>query len=376
MEKFNQNLTQFIDIIKKNYPSQKELIEKHYTFDKNTGDKYIKEFLNSCTKIGDDISTKNEIIFSKGSTVLVNIDFYSIWNDESLSEEQKNNIWKYLQTLYIFAFEYIKDQDFKTILKQIKKLGTNTSDLDAETKTFMNIIDSLSEKYTKKKDENENEDENEDTSGPNFVPPELFNGAIGDLAKEIAEEIDPSKIDLDDPSKLLKDLLSGNFDENNDNSGLVDLVKNITNKIQDKLSSGKLDESKLFNEAQNVMNTFAKSSKKSTKPVNIFEAMMKSGMMNNFNMDAENQDLFNQASSIIKNNNVTNITPQNIQSKANLKNTRDRLRKKLENKRKNLENKKKQLKLNDKKKLEINMNEDIDLDKLAEEIEGVSSKKK
>ena len=34
MEKFNQNLSQFIDIIKKNYPSQKELIEKHYTFDK------------------------------------------------------------------------------------------------------------------------------------------------------------------------------------------------------------------------------------------------------------------------------------------------------------------------------------------------------
>ncbi len=116
MEKFNQNLSQFIDIIKKNYPSQKELIEKHYTFDNNTGDKYLKEFLDSCTKIGDDISTKNEIIFSKGSNVLVSVDFYSIWNDESLSEEQRNNIWKYLQTLYIFAFEYIKDQDFKTIL--------------------------------------------------------------------------------------------------------------------------------------------------------------------------------------------------------------------------------------------------------------------
>lgn len=374
MEKFNQNLSQFIDIIKKNYPSQKELIEKHYNFNKDTGDKYLKEFLNSCSRIGDDISTKNEIIFSKGSNVLVNVDFYSIWNDEALSEEQRNNIWKYLQTLYIFAFEYIKDQDFKTILKQIKKLGTNTSDLDAETKTFMNIIDSLSEKYTKKKDDEEENEEKNETSGPNFVPPELFNGAIGDLAKEIAEEIDPSKIDLEDPSKLLKDLLSGNFDENNDNSGLVDLVKNITNKIQDKLSSGKLDESKLFNEAQNVMNTFAKSSKKSNKPVNIFEAMMKSGMMNNFNMDAENQDLFNQASNIINNNSVTNITPQQIQSKAGLKNTRDRLRKKLENKRKKLENKKKQL--NDKKKLEVNLNEDIDLDKLAKEIEGVSSKKK
>ena len=46
MEKFNQNLSQFIDIIKKNYPSQKELIEKHYNFNKDTGDKYLKEFYN------------------------------------------------------------------------------------------------------------------------------------------------------------------------------------------------------------------------------------------------------------------------------------------------------------------------------------------
>ena len=36
------------------------------------------------------------------------------------------------------------------------------------------------------------------------------------MAKEIAEEIDPDKINLDDPSELLKSLLSGNLDENND----------------------------------------------------------------------------------------------------------------------------------------------------------------
>ena len=40
------------------------------------------------------------------------------------------------------------------------------------------------------------------------------------------------------------------------------LVKNITGKIQDKISSGHLDESQLFSEAQNVMKNFSKGGSK------------------------------------------------------------------------------------------------------------------
>ena len=50
----------------------------------------------------------------------------------------------------------------------------------------------------------EDSDKKNDTSS--FIAPDLFNGVIGNLAKEIADEIDP-KVNLDDPQKLLKSLL-------------------------------------------------------------------------------------------------------------------------------------------------------------------------
>ena len=102
------NLKQFIEIIKTNYPSQAEDIDSYYSFENST-DRYLNEFIENCKTIGNDISTKNEIIFSKGTIVLQNIDFNTIWNDEQLTDEQRENIWKYLQTLYVFAYEYIKE---------------------------------------------------------------------------------------------------------------------------------------------------------------------------------------------------------------------------------------------------------------------------
>ena len=221
MEKFNENLKQFIDVLKKKYPEQKENIENYYNFD-NPGNKYIEEFLENCKNCGDDISSKNEIIFSKGSKILNNVDFYAIWNntnddsddnDESkeLNEEQRENIWKYLHTLYIFAYEYRCEKDFKFIMNEIK--SKDVSSLDEEGKTFRNIIEGLSIQNRKQdNDELESEDCDKKDNKPSIPVPDLFNGVIGNLAKEIAEEIDPSKINIDDPSKLLSSLMNGNLD--------------------------------------------------------------------------------------------------------------------------------------------------------------------
>jgi hypothetical protein len=367
MDKFNENLKQFLEIIKTNYPNQKKRIEEYYIFD-DPQSTYLDEFIKNCSLIGDDISTKNEVIFSKGTTVLHNIDFNSIWNDESLTDDQRENIWKYLHTLYIFAYEHIKNVDFKTVLKELKNIG-HRDNMDDETKTFINIIESLTDKY-----KNMNPDDiknacssNDSTDDNGGIPvPEMFGGVIGNLAKEIADEIDPSTINLEDPSKLLKSLLSGNFDEDNDESGLVSLVKNITNKIQDKISTGNLNESQLFSEAQNVMKSFQTNAKDNSNPLNMFKSMMSSGMTDN--LDDEHKNIIDQAASIFQNNGAcNNATPSQLQSQTQLKSTRDRLRKKLEEKRKLLEEKKTQDNIDS----IPSKHEDIDLDALADEIEGL-----
>lgn len=379
MEKFNENLKQFIDVLKKKYPEQKENIENYYNFD-NPGSKYIDEFLENCKNCGDDISSKNEIIFSKGSKILNNVDFYSIWNntdddsdnDESkeLSEEQRENIWKYLHTLYIFAYEYRCEKDFKLIMNELKSKDVST--LDEEGKTFRNIIEGLSIQNRKPDNsELESEDCDKKASNSSIPVPDLFNGVIGNLAKEIAEEIDPSKINIEDPSKLLSSLMNGNLDESNDDSGIFDLVKDITGKIQNKLSSGNLNEEQLFSEAQNMMKSFAGGQSgipgmdKNFNPMNMFNNIMKSGMMDG--LDPENKDLVEEASNIIRNKGMSGTTSSQLTNKAQLKSTRDRLRSKLEKKKKLLEEKQKRKK----DKEETQNHEDIDLDALADEIEGM-----
>ncbi len=379
MEKFNENLKQFIDVLKKKYPEQKENIENYYNFD-NPGSKYIDEFLENCKNCGDDISSKNEIIFSKGSKILNNVDFYSIWNntdddsdnDESkeLSEEQRENIWKYLHTLYIFAYEYRCEKDFKLIMNELKSKDVST--LDEEGKTFRNIIEGLSIQNRKPDNsELESEDCDKKASNSSIPVPDLFNGVIGNLAKEIAEEIDPSKINIEDPSKLLSSLMNGNLDESTDDSGIFDLVKDITGKIQNKLSSGNLNEEQLFSEAQNMMKSFAGGQSgipgmdKNFNPMNMFNNIMKSGMMDG--LDPENKNIVEEASNIIRNKGMSGTTSSQLTNKAQLKSTRDRLRSKLEKKKKLLEEKQKKKK----DKEETQNHEDIDLDALANEIEGM-----
>lgn len=255
MEKFNQNLEQFLTNIAK---ITKENVSDYYDFT-NPGDKYVLEFYENCKEFGNDIANNDAIIFSEENTIMESIDFYTIWNSEDLSIENKDIIWSYLQTLFIFAYEYVKEVDIKNVLNEFKNLSLEDDNIDIDTKNLLNIVNNLTTKYKEKSDSGAGESATDDSDNMSFNIPDIFNGSIGNLAKEIAEEIDPSMINLDDPSALLKDLLSGNFDQENDQTGIVNLVKNITSKIQDKISNGDINQNDLFSEAQNVMSNFSNS---------------------------------------------------------------------------------------------------------------------
>jgi formiminotetrahydrofolate cyclodeaminase len=286
MSKFNQCLSDFLDILKTNYPTQKDTIDRYYSDlrkveDEETkeekyvcGDRYLEEFLENCRRKGDDISTKNEIIFSKDVVLLTCVDLHAVWNDEALTESQRENIWKYLHTLYLYAFEEQSDKDFKTILKELKKLSKKGLDsLNEDERTFMNIIDTISrEKKVEKEMNNKDSDDDEDgEEGGAFedigadmknlfesIQGQLFEGQIGILAKEIFDELDLKKLKIDDPVGFLKNILTGNINENDDSNGLSSIIKNITNKIKSKLDNGEIDKDKLFEETQSVVDKFQK----------------------------------------------------------------------------------------------------------------------
>ncbi len=362
MEKFNNSLKQLLSVIKKKFPEQTDDIDSYYNFENEQG-KYYEEFLENCLKFGNEISSKDEIIFSKGNVLLKNINFYEIWNHEEMDEDERDNIWNFLHTLYIYAYEAKKDSNFKILIKELK---SKKGELDEESKTFINIIDSLSNQLKNEK-MHENESDNVTENGDFKIDESLFGGEIGNLAKEIAEDLNPSDLNLEDPGALLKSLMSGNFDEQNDNSGVVNLVRNITDKLQDKLMNGDLNQDVLFGEAQNVMKQF--SGGNSSNPMNMFNMMMNSGMMNN--LDENTSNIVNQANNMV-NNNSGNVNPNNLKNQVKLNSQKDKLRKKLEMKKKLLAEKEKELEV-EKNKVQVT-EEEIDLDALADEIMNMETK--
>ena len=256
MDKFNKNLEQFIKNLSK-ITEDKTFLE-YYDFS-NPGDTYLKMFYANCAKNSNDIANKDEVVFSEENTILDNINFNKIWNSDNVSDDNKEIIWNYLHTLYIFAYEHVKDVDIKNILKKLKNVSPDENNLDDDTKTLINIINSLTGKDGGVDTIKEIDDDAENMS---YELPQIFNGTIGNLAKEIAKDIDTNAINLEDPASLLRDLMSGNFDEDNDESGVVNLVKNITSKIQSKLVDGDIKESDLMTDAENLMKNFTNSNNK------------------------------------------------------------------------------------------------------------------
>ena len=368
IESFNENLERFLDVIRNGFPSQKSSIETHYIFPLNRQDTTSLElFWANCSNKGDDISSKNEIIFSKGNELIPHIDMYSVWNDSGLTPEHKDNIWRYIHALYIYGFEYNRDLDFQGVLALLKSLNMTNKDIDEDVRTIYNIIDNMSiEARAKDAIERgegvEDEKPKESDNSPNFdfskfeLPRELLSGPIGQLAQEIAQEISPEAIQSvaqEDPKELLNTLLNTNLDDKaSKHSGLFNLVRNITDKIQNKLSTGEIDQDKLFGEAQKMMGSLGKVGGNLANMAQKMTGAPNSDMLNTLQQMMGNlpemsgstvndvmQQALRGASNIMQQAESNPYVRQQISQRADLARQRDRLRAQLEKKRQEREKK-------------------------------------
>jgi hypothetical protein len=87
----------------------------------------------------------------------------------------------------------------------------------------------------------------------------MFNGSkIGDLAKEIAGDLNVEKIvkeNQGNPGEILKNLFSGGGGDGDSKFNIMNVVENISSKINNKISTGDLKEEDLMKEAQNMMSS-------------------------------------------------------------------------------------------------------------------------
>ena len=298
-----------------------------------------------------------------------------------------------MQTLYLFSLEYNQSLDLKKILKNIKNLHADDTSLSDTMRNLVNIVNSLTNKGI---EEPEESTENKKKKNLDFELPDMFNGAIGDLAKEIVEELDPSTINLDNPVELLSSLMNGKLDENSD-SGIMNLIKNVTGKIEKKISSGSLNEEQLLSEARNMMGSLTQMNPNSTSEEgdggmgNILGSMLSSlqgggeggdGGMGNMldsmlgslqgggDMGGMGEMLKNMMSGL--NGSSKKATIDNIKKQKDKIANKQRLRKKIEEKKRLL---KEQEVLLDQEldNLDVPKIDDRDLDALVNEIENAGS---
>ena len=304
IELFNSNLKLFLLDIIKIFPEYESELRDYYgvILDNETSneDKFIKRYMRKLTDKKELISSKNMELFAEPIYILKTIDFKEFMANERMNDSIRKTIWDYLQTLFVIGETIVSDSNsIKQLVENFKKLRETDDtipDIDSsklepdsleQDEQVLNMLKSLSKKT--------------EESSANLNEELINNGLIGNLAKELAEDIDLNdfNLNLDENSENVNDVFS-NLISGDNPMKFMNLIQNVGQKIQSKLSDGDLDQSKLVDEAQQMM-----------------------GMLGNNNPLFEN--LLNKT-----NNQNQNQGQRNTSTGSHNNPTRDRLRRKLE----------------------------------------------
>uniref|UniRef100_A0A6C0ICE6 Uncharacterized protein n=1 Tax=viral metagenome TaxID=1070528 RepID=A0A6C0ICE6_9ZZZZ len=217
-----------------------------------------------------DILYKNEDIFKIDSQIptgfLPGVEFKTLYNCEGVSENTRNIMWNYLQLILFTILGSVQDKN------RFGQSGNIFDGID-ETELFSKLTDTMKnmtdffQNMHSNQDETPETEENKPDSQEIPLPPQmpnikelhehlkgLFDGKIGALAKELAEEItgDLSSILGDDAQNVkstqdvIKQLMKNP-------AKISELIKTIGNKIKTKISSGEVSQEELMKEATELL---------------------------------------------------------------------------------------------------------------------------
>lgn len=206
-----------------------------------------------------DILYQNEDIFNdeyenendiKDTEFLPNINFRNLWK-QNITDKTKDIIWKYLQLLILALLPDIND---KNTFGDTEKLF-EAIDEDEFKEKLQETVSSMEEIFGDSFESDISNNINTDNlPNPDNIHEHLnsmFDGKIGKLAQEIAEETSKELgidfEDTNDVSTIFKKLFK--------NPGkLMNMVKGIGSKLETKMKNGEIDQAELIKEASSMMN--------------------------------------------------------------------------------------------------------------------------
>ena len=278
-EEFKKVIRDFVGDLKQTFPEYDPLISKwwkeksafvHIENEEERDAAFLKA-QESSTKVLFDFCTKklpprffdilyqNDDMFKEDSTLdtefLPHIHFKSLWACE-ITQKTRDIIWKYLQ---LILFSIVGSVENKDVFGDTAKLfeSINEDEFKSKLEETMSKMQGLFEGQ-----ENPDPESNagpDSNPGPNIPNANdihahisgMLDGKLGNLAKEIAEETaNDLNLDMDNVTDM-----KGVFNKLIKNpTKLMGLVKNVGDKIDNKIKSGELKESELISEATDIMN--------------------------------------------------------------------------------------------------------------------------
>jgi len=235
----------FIRDLSKTFPEIKNSLYRNYeTCLTDTEGKCLDDFPKLSTfleLIGEHekmITDKNLEFFDLEVEFLEEISFKRLW-EKNITNKTRESIWKYFQTFQLINMNLKSSQELKDVLGE---LGTDKEvSIDKKTAKDLKRMKKLTENV---KSEVPGESElDEMLSG-------LMGGGIGDIAKEVAKDLDIENMfgDVDEnsnPMELMTQLM------NPEKMGSI--FNNINSVMEKKMESGELTQDSLKTEAEGMM---------------------------------------------------------------------------------------------------------------------------
>ena len=235
-DKTSQLFKSFINDLIMVYPEYNESLSENYNelldlLDIDLNNEKLRKFLKIVSKYSEKISNMDEELFTLEDEILINIKFKDLWKDD-ISDKNKETIWKYLQSFCLININ----------INTSNKIEETIQNINNKKKVDKKVVNDL--KNLKKITENSEKDsENlkEIDESFNSINDMISNTMIGDLAKEITEDLNIDEDNHDITSILNPEKMS-------------ELYKTINEKIQTKINSDGVNKDKLVSEAGDICN--------------------------------------------------------------------------------------------------------------------------
>ena len=238
-----------LDIVKV-FPEYEKRLKKQYSNifeeDQECND-IISSFYENVEEISKELSENKFSVFEDDPILLNNLSFKLIWNS-NISNETKNNIWRYLQTFCVYNINNKlgkgkgEVEDVLNSIKQKEKIS------DKSTLNNMKLLKKLSESLnsnivlelltkgeineTPKKEIPEENKNPMNIPGMDGMEDILENSSIGKIAKEVSEELNIES--MISSGEGIESLMNGD--------NMMNIFKSISQKIENNDGGNILEE--------------------------------------------------------------------------------------------------------------------------------------